>query len=160
MFPTWLQTQKEAMFLDFSNASIAGAIPNWFWDISSNLSLVNVSFNQLQGQLPNPLNIARFAEVDFSSNLFKGLIPLPVVEIELVYLSNNHFSGSIPENISESMPNLNFLSLSGNNLTGKIPASTGKMMSLQVIDLSSNSVTGIVPSSIGNCSFIKALDLS
>ncbi|KAJ0038519.1 hypothetical protein Pint_23930 [Pistacia integerrima] len=159
-FPSWLETQNEVMFLDFSNGSIAGSIPNWFWDISGNMSLVNVSFNQLQGQLPNPLNVAPFADVDFSSNLFEGIIPLPVVEIELLDLSNNRFSGFVPENISESMPNLIFLSLSGNHLTGEIPASIGKMMLLQVIDLSSNNITGIIPSSIGNCSFLKALDLS
>ncbi|KAJ0094100.1 hypothetical protein Patl1_17133 [Pistacia atlantica] len=159
-FPSWLETQNEVMFLDFSNGSIAGSIPNWFWDISGNMSLVNVSFNQLQGQLPNPLNVAPFADVDFSANLFEGLIPLPVVEIELLDLSNNRFSGFVPENISESMPNLIFLSLSGNHLTGEIPASIGKMMLLQVIDLSSNNITGIIPSSIGNCSFLKALDLS
>ncbi|KAJ0039278.1 hypothetical protein Pint_23929 [Pistacia integerrima] len=158
-FPSWLETQKEVMFLDFSNASIAGSIPNWFWDISANLSLVNVSFNQLQGQLPNPLNVAPFADIDFSSNIFEGLIPLPVVEIALLDLSNNRFSGFVPENISESMPNLIFLSLSGNHLTGEIPASIGKMMSLQVLDLSNNNITGIIPSSIGNCSVLKVLDL-
>ncbi|KAJ0094094.1 hypothetical protein Patl1_17134 [Pistacia atlantica] len=158
-FPSWLGTQKEVMFLDFSNGSIAGSIPNWFWDISANLSLVNVSFNQLQGQLPNPLNVAPFADIDFNSNLFEGLLPLPVVEIALLDLSNNRFSGFVPENISESMPNLIFLSLSGNHLTGEIPASIGKMMSLQVLDLSNNNITGIIPSSIGNCSVLKVLDL-
>ncbi|KAJ0037973.1 hypothetical protein Pint_23917 [Pistacia integerrima] len=158
-FPSWLETQNEVMFLDCSNGSIAGSIPNWFWDISGNLSLVNVSFNQLQGQLPNPLNVAPFADIDFSSNLFEGLIPLPVVEIALLDFSNNRFSGFVPENISESMPNLIFLSLSGNHLTGEIPASIGKMMSLQVLDLSNNNITGIIPSSIGNCSVLKVLDL-
>ncbi|KAJ0037976.1 hypothetical protein Pint_23918 [Pistacia integerrima] len=122
LFPSWLKTQKEVMFLDFSNASIA--------------------------------------DVDFSSNCLEGLIPLPIVEIELLDLSNNRFSSFVPENISESMPNLIFLSLSGNRLTGEIPASIGKMMLLQVIDLSSNNITGIIPSSIGNCSFLRALDLS
>lgn len=56
-FPAWLKSQKEVMYLDFSNASISGSIPSWFWEISSNLSLLNVSFNQLSGQLPNPLNV-------------------------------------------------------------------------------------------------------
>lgn len=159
-FPSWLKTQQEVSFLDFSNASISGPIPNWFWDISSNLSLLNVSLNQLQGQLPNRLNIAPFADVDFRSNLLEGPIPLPIVEIELLDLSNNHFSGPIPQNISGSMPNLIFLSVSGNRLTGEIPGSIGEMQLHQVIDLSRNSISGSIPSSIGNCTFLKVLDLS
>ncbi|KAK8367002.1 hypothetical protein V6Z11_A02G153500 [Gossypium hirsutum] len=158
-FPKWLRYQKEVRYLDFSNASISGSIPDWFWDISGNLSLLNVSFNELEDQLPNLLNVAPFADVDFSSNLLEGLIPLPVVEIELLDLSNNQISGSILENMSQSMPNLIFLSLSNNQLTGGIPNSIGDMLSLQAIDLSRNKLTGSIPSSIENCSYLKVLDL-
>lgn len=159
-FPDWLRTQKEVGFLDFSNASISDTIPNWFWEISSNLSLLNVSFNQLQGLLPNPLSVAPYADVDFSSNLLEGPLPLPTVGIDSLDLSNNHFSGPIPQNITESMPDLIFLSLSNNQLTGDIPASIGDLLILQVIDLSNNSLEGNIPSSIGNSSLLKALDLS
>ncbi|XP_059650472.1 receptor-like protein EIX1 [Cornus florida] len=158
-FPAWLESQKELSFLDISNATISGSIPIWFWDISSNLSLLNVSLNQLVGQLPNPLNVASFSDIDFSSNLFEGPLPLPIVQIELLDLSNNQFSGPIPQNISKSMPELIFLSISINQLTGQIPSTIGEMLSLEVIDLSGNNLTGSIPSSIGNCSFLKALDL-
>ncbi|KAL4378942.1 hypothetical protein GQ457_02G028230 [Hibiscus cannabinus] len=158
-FPNWLRYQAEVDFLDFSNASISDNMPNWFWDISSNLSLLNVSFNQLRGQLPNPLNVAPFADVDLRSNLFEGPIPLPVVEIELLDLSNNQLSGAIPQNMSESMPNLVFLSLSNNQLTGGIPNSIGGMPLLQAIDLSRNKLIGSIPSSIGSCHYLKVLDL-
>ncbi|KAL5827333.1 hypothetical protein ACOSQ3_019164 [Xanthoceras sorbifolium] len=160
LFPSWLETQQGVEFLDFSNASISDSIPNWFWDIAGNMSLLNVSLNQLQGRVPSPLNVAPFADVDLSSNLLEGHIPLPIVEIESLDLSNNRFSGSVPQNISESMPNLIFLSLSGNQLTGDIPASIGEMMLLQVIDLSRNNISGSIPSSLGNCSFLKVLDLA
>ncbi|XP_009607039.1 receptor-like protein EIX1 [Nicotiana tomentosiformis] len=158
-FPTWLKSQKELMFLDISNASISDSIPGWFWDISSNLSLLNCSFNQLNGNLPNPLPIFPFADIDLSSNLFKGTIPLPTVPIELLDLSNNKFQGLIPQNISEVMPDLIFLSLSGNEILGEIPATIGMMTLLQVIDLSNNKLTGSISSSIGECSYLKALDL-
>ncbi|KAF5202683.1 Leucine-rich repeat receptor protein kinase msp1 [Thalictrum thalictroides] len=158
-FPAWLKTQREVMYLDFSNASISGTIPTWFWDLSSNLSLLNVSINRLQGQLPNPLKVAPFADVDFSSNLFQGDIPLPVVEIELLDLSNNQFSGSIPPNIGQVLPNLIFFSLSNNHITGQIPVSVGDMLLLQVLDLSENNLTTEIPSSIQYCSYLKVLDL-
>ena len=52
-FPTWLKFQKEVITLGLSNASISGSIPNWFWNISCQLWFLSLSFNQLQGQLPN-----------------------------------------------------------------------------------------------------------
>ncbi|KAK2967709.1 hypothetical protein RJ640_027749 [Escallonia rubra] len=140
-FPAWLENQKELMYLDICNASILGSIPNWFWDLGANLSLFNVPHNQLGGQLPNPLPIAPFADIDFRSNLFGGGLPLLAVEVKLLDLSNNNFFGPIPQNIGESMPNLIFLSLSDNQLVGDIPSSIGEMLSLQVIDLSGNKLS-------------------
>ncbi|KAK4383669.1 Receptor-like protein EIX1 [Sesamum angolense] len=67
--------------------------------------------------------------------------------------------GPIPQNISGAMPELIFLSLSGNQLTGEIPASIGNMSLISVIDLSSNNLTGTIPSSIGKCSYLKVVDL-
>nr|POF01465.1 putative leucine-rich repeat receptor-like serine/threonine-protein kinase [Quercus suber] len=158
-FPTWLKSQEQVTYLVFSNASISGSTPSWFWEISSNFSLLNVSFNQLSGQLPNPLNVAPYADVDLSSNLFEGPISLPVVETVLLDLSNNRFFGPIPIDMGASMPNLLFLSLSSNNITGNIPASLGDMNSNQVIDLLSNNLTGNITASIGNCSYLKVLDV-
>ena len=48
-FPVWLQSQKNLQYLYLSNASISSSIPNWFWNISSNLELLILSHNQLQG---------------------------------------------------------------------------------------------------------------
>ncbi|EXB95298.1 LRR receptor-like serine/threonine-protein kinase FLS2 [Morus notabilis] len=163
-FPTWLRTQKEISLLDFSNASISDFVPYWFWDeISSNLSYLNVSFNQLKGHLPSPLNISPSADVDLSFNLFEGPIPLPIVGAAgggVLDLSNNKLSGPIPQNISSSLPNLRFLSLSKNQIRGEIRASFGNMEFLEVIDLSINKLSGNIPASIGNCSLLEVLDLS
>ncbi|PQP95636.1 LRR receptor-like serine/threonine-protein kinase GSO2 [Prunus yedoensis var. nudiflora] len=159
-FPAWLRSQKEVNFLDISNASISGSIPNWFWEISSNLSILNISFNQLGGQLPNRLNVKPYAVIDMSSNFFEGPIPLPTATVELLDLSNNAFSGHIPKTIGETMLDLIFLSLLRNQLIGEIPASICKFWSLAVIDLSNNMLNGNIPPSIGNCSYLEALDLS
>ncbi|KAF2320782.1 hypothetical protein GH714_030730 [Hevea brasiliensis] len=155
-FPSWLRSQKRVLVLDFSGAGISGSIPNWFWDMTSILAFLNVSFNSLEGHIPNPFNIISYADVDLSSNQFKGPIPLP--NVNLLDLSNNQFSGSIPENIGQVMSVLSFLSLSGNKLTGAIPASMGEL-SLDVLDLSKNNLAGSIPSSIGNCSSLTVLDL-
>ncbi|KAK3195315.1 hypothetical protein Dsin_026625 [Dipteronia sinensis] len=70
------------------------------------------------------------ADVDLSFSLLDGPILLPNVEIELLDLSNNSFSSSIPQNISESMSTLIFLSLLGNKLIGGIPTFIGEMLLL------------------------------
>ena len=120
-FPSWLKSQNELTTLSMSNTSISGSIPNWFWKISSRLSLLNVSFNHLHGRLPNRLND-----------------PHAVGEISLLDLSNNRFSGPIPRNIGASMPNLFFLSISGNQIIIDIPRSIGDILFLEVIDFSRN----------------------
>lgn len=81
-FPSWLESQREIMFLDISNASISVSIPVWFWDdLSFNLSLLNVSFNRLQAQLPSSFEVTPYADVDLSYNMLQGLIHLPSVPI-------------------------------------------------------------------------------
>ncbi|PON74285.1 LRR domain containing protein [Parasponia andersonii] len=129
-FPGWLQSQKKIKLLAFSNSSIFGSVPSWFWEISPGLESFNFSFNQLNGQLPSSFKV-------------KGT-----------------FAGSIPENISAALPKLKILSLVENQIKGKIPASIGNMQSILVIDLSGNNLTGTIPPSIGNCSQLRALDLS
>ncbi|KAL7170040.1 hypothetical protein ACSBR2_034982 [Camellia fascicularis] len=177
-FLAWLKSQNELQFLNLPNTSISGSIPSWFWDISSNLSLLNVSFNRLEGQLPNQFSVTAFVDIDLSSNLFEGPIPLPTVQIELLDLSNNHFSGSIPHNISNVMPDLIFLSFSGsfpssiwnctylkvldlgnNNLSGVISGTLGELKQLQSLHLSNNKLTGEIPSSFQNLSSLETLDL-
>ncbi|WOL09004.1 LRR receptor-like serine/threonine-protein kinase FLS2 [Canna indica] len=158
-FPSWLQNQKELMFLDLSNSSISGKIPTWFWDLTSNLCLLNISFNQIKGQLPELMKVDAYADVDMRSNLLSG--PLPVLSnfVELLDLSHNQFSGPIPHDFAEMQPSLISLSLSNNNLSGEIPASVGLIQYLQVLDLSRNNLIGKIPTSLENCSYLKALVL-
>ncbi|PON74283.1 LRR domain containing protein [Parasponia andersonii] len=160
-FPSWLKSQKNIEVLSLSNASISGPVPHWFWEISPSLNFLNFSLNQLEGQLPSLFKVnGTNVTIDFSFNLFEGPIPLPIGDTRVLDLCNNKFSGTIPENISDWLPDLSFLSLSGNQINGGIPTSIGKMQSLLVINLSSNKLTGTIPPSIGNCSRLNVLDLS
>ncbi|XP_060669969.1 receptor-like protein EIX1 [Ziziphus jujuba] len=167
-FPAWLKSQKQVMSLDFSNASLSGSIPNWFWEFSYPLLRLNLSFNQLAGQLPSRLEFSALgfpsqvihltgAVVDFSSNNFSGSIPKPR-GINILDLSKNKLSGNIPNNISQSLV---FLSIAYNQINGEIPASICNIGPyLKAIDLSNNNLTGSIPSSIGNCSDLSVLDIS
>ncbi|KAJ9175019.1 hypothetical protein P3X46_013606 [Hevea brasiliensis] len=157
-FPGWLRSQRHILEVDLSNANISGSIPNWFWDISGSLFLLNFSSNLLQGHLPSTFSVDFCAKVDLSFNLLEGRIPLPSNQIAVLNLSNNKFSGPIPENVGDNSLIL-VLSLASNQITGAIPTSIGRMQEVQVIDLSRNNLTGRIPKSIGNCSFLQVLDL-
>ncbi|CBI18495.3 unnamed protein product, partial [Vitis vinifera] len=121
-FPAWLQSQKNLEYLDLSNDNISSPIPDWFWNISLNLQRLNLSHNQLQGQLPNSLNFYGESNIDFSSNLFEGPIPFSIKGVYLLDLSHNKFSGPIPLSKGESMLDLRYLLLSDNQITGAIPS--------------------------------------
>ncbi|KEH29514.1 putative non-specific serine/threonine protein kinase [Medicago truncatula] len=160
-FPSWLKSQSRISNLDFSNASIVGFIPNWFWDITSSLTIINMSHNELQGRLPSPVPMAfsLYVRLDLSFNLFHGPLPTMTQGFESLDLSHNCFSGAIPVNISQRMNGVRFLSLSYNQLNGEIPVSLGEMSSVIAIDLSGNNLTGRIPPSLANCSLLDVLDL-
>ncbi|KAL5543331.1 hypothetical protein UlMin_007115 [Ulmus minor] len=158
-FPSWLKSQKNLQSLDFSNASISGSIPPWFWNISNQISSLNFSSNNLEGHLPSLLYIGDNSDVDFSSNLFEGPLPSMWNSIDLLDLSNNKFFGPIPEGMMNS--DLTYLFLSGNRINGEIPDSVidYDLSWFRVIDLSNNGLTGSLPSGIGNCTYLRVLDL-
>ncbi|RHN59959.1 putative non-specific serine/threonine protein kinase [Medicago truncatula] len=159
-FPPWLKSQNKVVYLDFSNASIVGFIPNWFWDISSGSEFLNMSHNELQGWLPNPMHVGSDSDgVDLSFNLLDGPIPVIKPGVALLDLSHNRFSGTIPLNICQYMNHVGILSLSHNQLHGEIPLSLGEMSPCTVINLSGNYLTGRIPASFANCHLLDVLDL-
>ncbi|KAL0915754.1 hypothetical protein M5K25_013207 [Dendrobium thyrsiflorum] len=158
-FPSWIKTQRELQFFDISNSSISGKIPNWFWDLSSKLSLLNISFNKLKGQIPDPMKVALFADVDMRNNLFSGSIPMPSTQVALLDFSRNQFSGNISSNFGQLQPYIIHISLAYNNLSGTIPSSIGYLQVLQILNLSNNFLIGSIPSSLQNCSYLEVLVL-
>lgn len=84
--------------------------------------------------------------VSFSvmSNTFEG--PMPefkrIVKLRALFLSNNHFSGEIPDDAFEGMRNLKRVFLAGNRFKGHIPVSLANLPRLLDLDLHGNSFGG------------------
>ncbi|GKD94307.1 kinase-like domain-containing protein, partial [Tanacetum coccineum] len=57
-------------------------------------------------------------------------------------MSVNHLTGSLPSEIGNQFPNLEFLQLWGNKLTGVIPPSISNCSKLGYIEMSNNSFSG------------------
>ncbi|KAJ7518457.1 hypothetical protein O6H91_21G070000 [Diphasiastrum complanatum] len=81
-----------------------------------------------------------------------------ISNLGLLFLSNNNFSGSIPEQISR--PEFSILDFSHNSLTGTIPSSISEMACLSRLDLSYNNLIGTIPPSLQSCSGLVAFNVS
>ncbi|POO00643.1 LRR domain containing protein [Trema orientale] len=92
------------------------------------LSFLDISYNQLAGELPD------------SWSHFKRL--------EILILNNNKLSGKFPSSIG-SLPRIQVLNLGNNNLTGELPSSLKKCTELTVLYVGENRLQGPVPSWMG-----------
>ncbi|KAK7349785.1 hypothetical protein VNO77_07453 [Canavalia gladiata] len=207
-FPYFLRNQSRLISLDLSDNQIQGILPNWIWklqklqslnisynfltdlegpfeNLTSNLLILDLHYNGLQGSIPLPRNAAY---LDYSSNKFCSSIPQDIgnylSSTIFLSLSNNTFHGSIPDslcqasslqvldlsvnNISGTIPSclmtmteiLAVLNLRNNNLTGPIPDKFPASCVLRTLDLQGNKIDGQIPKSLANCSTLEVLDLA
>ncbi|KAL1319447.1 hypothetical protein AAHE18_15G279500 [Arachis hypogaea] len=182
--PKWLQTQKNLMQLDISNAGISDITSEWFWALSTRLNGMNISYNNLTGIIPDfPLRLTEYPSINLASNQFEGSIPLflrNAVSLDLsnnkfsdvtsfvcandtaerlgqLDISNNYLSGQIPD-CWENFKSLVYIDVSNNNFSGQVPTSMGSVVELRVLILRNNSLTGELPFSMKHCKNLVMLD--
>ncbi|KAK7315193.1 hypothetical protein VNO77_33729 [Canavalia gladiata] len=185
-FPSWLQTQSSLTTLDISDARLHDSVPDWFWINSQYMSLLNMSYNNLTGTIPNlKLKLPSKPSIILNSNQFEGGVPsffLQASELILfenkfsdlfsflcgksiatnlgtLVLSNNEIKGELPD-CWECVKSLMFLDLKNNKLSGKIPLSMGSLFNLEALVLRNNNLTGELPSSLKNCTNLFLFDVS
>ncbi|KAH9646701.1 hypothetical protein KPL70_024951 [Citrus sinensis] len=160
-FPKWLQTQNQIEVLDISDAGISDTVPDWFWDLSHTIADFNLSNNHIKGKLPNlSLRFDPFSSsIDISSNYFEGLIPPLPSNASVLNLSRNKFSESISFLCSINGHKLEFLDLSNNILSGRLPDCWMQFDRLAVLSLANNFFSGKIPKSMGFLHSIQTLSL-
>ncbi|PRQ31841.1 putative leucine-rich repeat-containing, plant-type, leucine-rich repeat domain, L [Rosa chinensis] len=143
-FPDFLRHQFRLASLDLSENQIQGQIPNWIWSLSS-LKKLNLSSNSLV-TLEAPLlnSTSTVTSLDLHSNQLQGQIPIFLPFANYLDYSKNNFTSSIPTDIGNYISSTAYLSLSSSNLHGIIPSSICNASGL-VLDLSNNSLSGIIP---------------
>ncbi|XVF79494.1 hypothetical protein PTKIN_Ptkin14bG0227400 [Pterospermum kingtungense] len=171
--PSSIEKLVNLSILDLSSNRLKGTINLdmfsnliylWIFGLSSNnLSLtfnnsVNYVLPNLQFVYLNSCNITEFPEflkgsevlrhLDLSKNRIHGRISkFPWKEIQFLDLHSNFIQGDLP-----ALPlNINFFSVSNNNLNGEI-SNICNMKSLEILDLSHNNFSGIIPQCIGSFS--------
>ncbi|KAD2805317.1 hypothetical protein E3N88_38694 [Mikania micrantha] len=168
--------------LDLSDNHLHGVLPSQF--NRPDLDFLDLSSNNISGSLEpflcsgiqeprqlRVLNIGAFLLYDVlfqnivlgrASLVTKGRVSTYDNILYLVStldLSNNKFSGSIPDELV-SLLGLRYLNLSHNNLTGRIPNLFSKSGVLESLDLSVNHLDGKFPSSLSALTTLNFLSVS
>ncbi|KAB2598404.1 leucine-rich repeat receptor-like protein CLAVATA2 [Pyrus ussuriensis x Pyrus communis] len=160
-WPMWLQTQTQLTYLSLSGTGISSTIPTWFWNLTSQLRYLNLSHNQLYGEIQN-IVVAPGSAVDLGSNQFTGALPIIPTSLFWLDLSNSSFSGSVFHffcDRPDEPKQLYMLHLGNNLLTGKIPDCWMSWQYLGVLNIENNYLTGNVPMSMRYLQQLKSLHL-
>ncbi|KAJ4821762.1 hypothetical protein Tsubulata_041297 [Turnera subulata] len=176
--------KKNLAVVSISRANILDIISNWFWELPIKLSYLDLSENQISGDIQKPPQILDdFCAVNLSSNLFQGSIPRFPANVTALSLSSNMLTGTTSSLCSMSGGKLTYLDLSNNllsgelsdcwfhwkklsilnlqnnNFSGRIPGSFGSLLSLQALHLSSNSFSGELPPALRFCQELDIIDV-
>ncbi|KAI4330216.1 hypothetical protein MLD38_028517 [Melastoma candidum] len=136
-FPLNLNLLPHLTYLNLSNNVFNGTLPDAFLDALPSLRTLDLYNNNLSGPLPPA--------------------PLPR-RLRHLHLGGNFFSGPIPVGYS-LCDSLEYLALSGNELTGTIPPLLGNLSRLQELYVGYyNIFDGGLPPELGNLSELVRLD--
>ncbi|XP_050157518.1 receptor-like protein EIX2 isoform X2 [Malus sylvestris] len=157
-------TLSHASYLDLSNNNISGSISFLCASEAMHLRFLNLSYNNLFGELPKCLTrLGNLVMLDLSSNALSGKIPSTIGSlfgIETLKLRSNEFVGELPLSL-KNCTSLRVLDLADNQLSGSIPEWLGaSFQKLVILMLSSNHFNGSLPSQLCDLIYIQILDVS
>ncbi|GKV30605.1 hypothetical protein SLEP1_g39399 [Rubroshorea leprosula] len=162
-FPGWLQTQRSYRFLNISATRISDSIPIWFGKLPSMARVIDLSSNQINGILPNLSRNFSYDSsalgINLSGNHLEGPLPSFPANTTHINLSKNRFNGSISSLCDITGMSIEFLDLSSNQLSGKLPNCMMYWSSLQILNLANNHFFGKIPTFVGSLSLIETFDL-
>ena len=114
-------------------------------------------------ELAEALPVKGLKTVAITSMKIGGVLPAALMdkcgEVELLTLSGNQLTGGIPASIGQCTK-LKRLLLWGNQLEGCIPEEIGACVALELLQLQKNKLTGGIPACLGQCTKLKRLLLS
>ncbi|XP_072951952.1 receptor-like protein EIX2 [Typha angustifolia] len=174
-FPTWIRSQTDIIDLIMSNTGIVDRLPDWFWNVISSVEYLDLSLNQISRVLPSTLEFLSAAyEINLNSNQFHGGVPKLMMSLQVLDLSNNSITGTVPLSMCNQVQSLEILDLSHNRLSGQLPQCLTSRKSfradhgdltligskLSIVSFSNNSLSGEFPLFFRSCQYLNFLDLS
>jgi Leucine-rich repeat (LRR) protein len=146
--PLSISNLSQLSYLYLQNNDFSGPIPDAFGDCK-NLRMLNISCNNLDGGIPMQLlTLSSLSDgLDLSHNQLSGQIPPEIgglINLGLLNISNNQLSGQIPPTLGQCV-HLESLHMEWNLLEGKIPNSFAELRGIIELDLSRNNLSGAIP---------------
>ncbi|KAL6282985.1 hypothetical protein ACE6H2_013914 [Prunus campanulata] len=156
-----LQSQTELVYVRLRNTFISDSISEeWLSKISSQVKLLDLSYNNFSGRLPLQLQFPKLYRINLGHNQLEGPLPIWPTNASFLDLQSNLFFGPIPSNLNQLMPELTHLDVSENHLNGTIPLSICNMKDMGVISLRNNQVFGEFPQQWSLWTRIFSVDVS
>ncbi|GJW66591.1 retrotransposon protein, putative, ty1-copia subclass, partial [Tanacetum coccineum] len=130
----------------------------------SNLEVLSLARNKLGGSIPKEMSLfSKLTSLEISKNKLTGGIPSflgNITSMEVFSCVENPLGGSIPDTLGLWKSLTTFYS-GGCNLYGSIPRSIQKLLpNLEYLQLRDNELTGVLPPSISNCSNLGYLEMA
>ncbi|PPD80010.1 hypothetical protein GOBAR_DD23068 [Gossypium barbadense] len=162
--PSSIGKCNNLQILALSSNQFMGIIPKSIGNLTR-LKELYLGVNNLEGQIPEEIGNLLSLEM-LNVQAIKGLTgPIPssifnISSLQAIHLSSTSLSDSLPNDMCQHLPQLEWLSMNSNELSGNIPSSIGKCNNLRILSLSINKFTGIIPRSIGNLTQLEELYLA
>ncbi|GMJ10102.1 receptor like protein 33 [Hibiscus trionum] len=128
-----ISTQQFAI----SNNRLSGEIPSSICSIGFDSNVLDLSYNNMSGAIPNCLGFAK---------------------LSVLHLQMNHFHGNIPD-FCDDDDSLRSLSLNNNDFDGPLPKSLANCESLEVLNLGNNKINDTFPHWLGTLPQLQVLVL-
>jgi Leucine-rich repeat (LRR) protein len=129
--------------------NLVGSLPIELYTLNP-LRSINFFANAISGRIPNMSMLSNLREIDLQQNLLTGdAIPLSLPSGLTSYkVSGNKLSGTIPAAI-DGWTGLRVLWAGRNEISGTIPTSIGNLFNLESLYLYENNLKGSLPSELG-----------
>ncbi|KAL3829501.1 hypothetical protein ACJIZ3_018303 [Penstemon smallii] len=156
--PEWLDSLTNLTILSLKNNRLKGQVPSSMSRMKT-LNEISLSQNMLSGKLPVLSDLSDLQLLDLRHNGFDSELPPLPKEVANVFLSNNLFSGEIPEQFG-TLNQVEHLDLSNNHLSGSPPEVLFSLPNISYLNLSSNILSGSIPSNLDCGDSLSLVDLS
>ncbi|BBN16630.1 hypothetical protein Mp_7g08000 [Marchantia polymorpha subsp. ruderalis] len=187
-FPDTLLNCSKLFWLDLSENQFSGELPKFdvfgglFLPLTCNgmkhgnfyvLQVLSIASNYFGGSIPSSIwKLPILQVLDLSFNLFTGVLPqdlsrlstykLPMIPDTMIrfHLTISLRKGEFTVKYEYVLNALMSIDVSGNQLTGKIPAELGTLLGIRFLFMGDNNFEGSIPFELGELPKLSDLDLS
>ncbi|KAG8369582.1 hypothetical protein BUALT_Bualt14G0028700 [Buddleja alternifolia] len=149
--PSWFGNLPELQSIQLTNNEFSGSISPSLFNTTSKLLVLDMSYNYLDGNVPQEIANFRYTKLSLGYNNFitvpaslAGNIPSSVFNmssLKILNLANTSLSGSFSTDTFYNLPELEELILDGNHLTGKLLSTILESKRLSLISVVDNELT-------------------